>query len=224
MDMVVGLGKLPSEIGNLVNLEVLSAASGSLTGPIPSFIFNMSSLRVIDFKNNSLSGSLPLDIQYDLPFLKELRLDSNKLSAQFPPGLWECKWLQILSLESNDFTGSISNNIGNLTLLRELSLGLNKLTGTSQTLLGLFPTSLHSKSVAVVWKPLAPLKTQDLNFTLCEGALPEEIGNLNLERLSVSFTCLTYLIPSQIFNKSTTRIIILDGNQFSSHLPSSLGL
>ncbi|THF99018.1 hypothetical protein TEA_017933 [Camellia sinensis var. sinensis] len=181
-------------------------------------------VRVTDFKNNSLSGSLPLDIQYDLPFLEELQLDSNKLSGQFPPSLWECKWLQILSLESNDFTGSISNNIGNLTLLRELHLGFNKLTGTYQTKLGLFLTSLHSKSAAVVWKPLGLLKTQDLNFTLCGGTLPEEIGNLNLERLSVSFTGLTGLIPSQIFNISTARIISLNGNQLSGHLPSSLGL
>ncbi|THF96636.1 hypothetical protein TEA_001619 [Camellia sinensis var. sinensis] len=89
-------GGIPSEVGYLVNLEIFSAGSSSLTGAIPSFIFNMSSLRVIHLTNNRLSGSLPLDIQYDLPFLEELQLQSNQLSGQFPPGLWACKALKSL--------------------------------------------------------------------------------------------------------------------------------
>ncbi|KAF5942322.1 hypothetical protein HYC85_019964, partial [Camellia sinensis] len=56
------------------------------------------------------------------------------------------------------------------------------------------------------------------------GALPEEIGNLNLEILSIPSAGLTGLIPAQIFNKSTRRFISLSSNQLSGHLPSSLGL
>ena len=131
-------GEIPSEIGQLANLEQMNLASGSLTGHIPSVIFNISSLKRIDLANNSLSGNLPLDRHCDLPFLEELYLHSNQLSGQFPPGLWECRSLQILFLSKNNFTGSISNKIGNLTLLRELSLGTNKLTGKSETLVSLF--------------------------------------------------------------------------------------
>ncbi|CAL5414436.1 unnamed protein product [Camellia sinensis] len=225
-------GELPSEMGNLVNLEVLNAKSGSLTGPIPSFIFNMSSLRVIDFTNNSLSGSLPLDIQYDLPFLEELQLNSNKLSGQFPPGLWECKWLQILSLAINDFTGSISNNIGNLTLLRELHLGFNKLTGSLPEEIG----NLHLERLTFAFTGLTGLipsqifnistaRIINLNGNQVSGHLPSSLGLWlpNLKELYLAENKLSGTIPSSISNASKLTILEMTTNSFTGAIPNTLG-
>ncbi|XP_028059948.1 LRR receptor-like serine/threonine-protein kinase EFR [Camellia sinensis] len=225
-------GELPSEMGNLVNLEVLNAKSGSLTGPIPSFIVNMSSLRVIDFTNNSLSGSLPLDIQYDLPFLEELQLNSNKLSGQFPPGLWECKWLQILSLAINDFTGSISNNIGNLTLLRELHLGFNKLTGSLPEEIG----NLHLERLTIAFTGLTSLipsqifnistaRIINLNGNQLSGHLPSSLGLWlpNLKELYLAENKLSGTIPSSISNASKLTILEMTTNSFTGSIPNTLG-
>ncbi|XP_059635694.1 DNA damage-repair/toleration protein DRT100-like [Cornus florida] len=86
-------GVIPTEIGNLKQLEGLILSTGSLTGSIPSSIVNISSLRSIDFTSNNLSGSLPLNIQYDLPILEELFLMTNRLSGQIPSKLGECRGL-----------------------------------------------------------------------------------------------------------------------------------
>ncbi|KAL7176488.1 hypothetical protein ACSBR2_029924 [Camellia fascicularis] len=225
-------GELPSEMGNLVNLEVLNAKSGSLTGHIPSFIFNISSLRVIDFTNNSLSGILPLDVQYDLPFLEELQLNSNKLSGQFPPGLWECKWLQILSLAINDFTGSISNNIGNLTLLRDLNLGFNQLTGALPEeignlnlerltipftgLTGLIPSQIFNISTA---------RIINLNGNRLSGHFPSSLGLWlpNLKELDLSENKLSGTIPSSISNASKLTVLQMTTNSLTGSIPNTLG-
>ncbi|GFS41841.1 hypothetical protein Acr_00g0076630 [Actinidia rufa] len=62
------------------------------------------------------------------------------------------------------------------------------------------------------------------DYPVLRGTLPEEIGNLNLEKLSIHEASLTGLIPFQIFNMSTIRIIDLGFNQLSGQLPLSLGL
>ncbi|GFS41853.1 hypothetical protein Acr_00g0076730 [Actinidia rufa] len=252
-------GVIPSEIGNLANLEIVSVQSGSLTGSIPSFIFNISSLRIIDLTNNNLSGSLPMDI-HDLPFLEELYLTSNQLSGQFPPGLWECKGLRSLSLSVNKFTGSISRKIGNLTLLKRFISRSKQFDSYNRIIAPRFAHKQGTRLIKVHCH-------QDIQATqlytsvltgriahkslmhipnMCAGmcaivspsaiaclsiarvclssALPEEIGKLNLEKLSIQEASLTGLIPFQIFNMSTVRIIDLGLNQLSGQLPLSLGL
>ncbi|KAI8004762.1 LRR receptor-like serine/threonine-protein kinase EFR [Camellia lanceoleosa] len=200
-------GGIPSEVGNLVNLEIFSAGSSSLTGAIPSFIFNMSSLRVIHLTNNRLSGSLPLDIQYDLPFLEELQLQSNQLSGKFPPGLWECKGLKRLLLSFNDFTGSISKNIGNLTLLRDLYLGDNKLTGA-------LPEEIGNLNLEILSIPSAGLT----------GSIPSQIFNKSTRRfISLSSNKLSGHLPSSLGLWIPNRKIDLSWNQLSGEIPSTIG-
>ncbi|KAI8003478.1 LRR receptor-like serine/threonine-protein kinase EFR [Camellia lanceoleosa] len=224
-------GGIPLEVGYLVNLEIFSAVSSSLTGAIPSFLFNMSSLRVIHLTNNRLSGSLPLGIQYDLPFLEELQLQSNQLSGQFPPGLWACKALKRLLLSFNDFTGSISKNIGNLTSLRDLHLGDNKLTGAlpeeignlnleilsipSAGLTGLIPSQIFNKST----RRFISLSPNQLS-----GHLPSSFGlwlpNLKID---LSWNQLSGEIPSTIGGAQTLVTLSLAGNKLQGPIPQSLG-
>lgn len=106
--------------------------SSSLTGPVPSTLFNISSLEIINLSKNKLSGSLSSDILWNVPLLKDLRLQTNLLTGQIPSGLWGCERLQMLSLGENNFTGSISEQISNLTVLRGLNLESNNFTGTSK--------------------------------------------------------------------------------------------
>lgn len=56
------------------------------------------------------------------------------------------------------------------------------------------------------------------------GKLPSEIGYLKLGLLFVNFNSLTGTIPSEVFNISTMRVMTLQENQFSGHLPSDLGI
>lgn len=75
-------GEIPSELGNLTRLKLLSMRGVSLKGEIPSFIFNISSMISLDLANNSLYGSLPVGMHFNLPNLEWMLLYSNKLTGQ----------------------------------------------------------------------------------------------------------------------------------------------
>ena len=48
-----------------------------------------------------------------------------------PSALSKCTYLQILVLSFNDFSGAVPKDIGNLSKLKELYLGRNRLQGAN---------------------------------------------------------------------------------------------
>jgi Leucine-rich repeat (LRR) protein len=106
-------GNLPTEIGNLVNLEVLDLG-----------------------RNYQLTGSLPASIG-KLTKLKQLLLNGNGFSGGIPPELGNLQNLEELDLGDCNFTGSIPASLGNLTKLSRLMLYGNSLGGTIPNLLGI---------------------------------------------------------------------------------------
>ncbi|XP_059671113.1 LRR receptor-like serine/threonine-protein kinase FLS2 [Cornus florida] len=186
-------GIIPSEIGNLPRLEMLSIHSGSLAGTIPSSIFNISSLKIIDFINNSLFGNLPVNIHCDFPVLEALYLSSYLLTGEIPSNLWECRGLQELALSDNKFTGNISKNIENITFLKALYLDGNGLKGTLPNEIGnlnLEGFSIHENNLSGLIPSnifnVTTMKIFDLNDNQFSGHLPSTMGFWlpNLEELS----------------------------------------
>lgn len=81
MHVIIITGGIPTEIGELWNLEMLSISSASLTGNIPISIFKLLFLKVINLSNNSLTGSIPAGSSYSLPQIQHLYLSSNHLTG-----------------------------------------------------------------------------------------------------------------------------------------------
>ncbi|XP_074566214.1 uncharacterized protein LOC141822784 [Curcuma longa] len=52
-------GPLPSNLGALIQLEILDLSNNNFTGQVPDSFVNMRSLTLLDLSNNSLSGTLP---------------------------------------------------------------------------------------------------------------------------------------------------------------------
>ena len=52
-------GPIPSELGNLTNLERLSLWGNQLSGPIPSELGNLANLQALSLDSNQLSGPIP---------------------------------------------------------------------------------------------------------------------------------------------------------------------
>ena len=100
-------GSLPSELGLLTQLTLLSFRFNDLTGSLPSELGLMSKLTAMKLRSNRLSGSLPIQLGI-LNQLSLLRLFENELTGLMPAEIGLLSQLQILSLSKNDqLTGNI---------------------------------------------------------------------------------------------------------------------
>ena len=121
-------GEIPSQIGQLTNLETLKLQYNELTGSIPPEIGNLTNLVKLDLRYNNLSGSIPTEV-WSLISLKELRIQKNQLSGTIPSAIGNLTELTHLYLYGNQFTGSIPAEIGNLINVWKLHLNNNQFTG-----------------------------------------------------------------------------------------------
>ncbi|XP_028773181.1 receptor-like protein EIX1 [Neltuma alba] len=76
-------GKIPRELGMLVELISLNLSRNQLDGEIPSEIGRLTSLESLDLSKNHLFGSIPSSFA-QLNYLEVLDLSSNNLSGKIP--------------------------------------------------------------------------------------------------------------------------------------------
>lgn len=113
------LGRLPSQVYQLTNLQQLNLQGCGLT-EISHEIGNLVNLEVLNLSHNKLK-TLPAEIG-KLKNLKQLILTGNHLE-HLPPEVWELTQLSVLWLEGNNIT-HIPTHIKNLTKLTNLHIGM----------------------------------------------------------------------------------------------------
>jgi len=207
-------GEIPSEIGNLQNLELFNIENNNFAGPIPFEIFNISTLQDIAITLNNLSGHLPSNIGLFLPNLQKLYIGANELSGTLPSSISNASQLIDIELVQNSFSGLIPKTLGNLRLLERLNLGQNNLTVGSPEL-----SFFSSLSNCIYLKALI-LSDNPLN-----GIMPSSVGNLStsLRRFSM-FNCnIKGSIPSDIGNLSSLTTLNLQTNELAGPIPSTVG-
>ena len=106
---------IPSEIGNLTNLERLVLNDNQLTGSIPSEIGNLTNLIWLILDVNELTGSIPSEIG-NLTNLTRLFLGDNQLTGSIPPEIGNLTNLTLLFLYNNQLTGDVPESICNLDI------------------------------------------------------------------------------------------------------------
>ena len=121
-------GLIPSELGNLDNLEWLNLSNNQLSGLIPSELGNLDNLELLGLGSNQLSGPIPSELG-NLDNLQALSLDDNQLSGPIPSELGNLDNLQALGLSSNQLSGPIPSELGNLANLQALGLRDNQFSG-----------------------------------------------------------------------------------------------
>ena len=117
--------QLPSELGQLSQLQVLSLGGPLLTGTIPPELGQLAHLEQLTLAGSRLSGAVPPELG-QLTRLWKLELHSNRLTA-LPPELGRLLRLTHLSLAGNRLT-ALSPELGRLDRLDRLGVANNRLT------------------------------------------------------------------------------------------------
>ncbi|XP_022718160.1 probable LRR receptor-like serine/threonine-protein kinase At3g47570 [Durio zibethinus] len=231
-------GFIPRNIGNLTQLREVFLGLNNIEGEIPASIFNISSLTIVSLSQNNLSGRLPDDTCYHLPKLEELYLDYNQLSGNIPSNIGKCYNLQYLTLSTNQFTGLIPKSIRNLTMLKAIYLGENRLEGNLPPM-----TSVQRLEELVLWgnnlsgnipnfiPNASMLKVLELEDNSFSGILPDSLGNLrHLELLDISFNHLTtkpatheWSFLSSLANCKNLMVLSVSRNPLNGILPTYIG-
>lgn len=120
-------GSIPSDIGQLSELDNLSLRDNQVSGTLPVELGKLKTLSRLDLASNRLAGTVPTGIVGELSNLEILDLQSNRFTGSIPTRLGSRMWY--LALGGNEFTGPIPPELGRLSVLRLLNLQHNKLSG-----------------------------------------------------------------------------------------------
>ncbi|CEM16706.1 unnamed protein product [Vitrella brassicaformis CCMP3155] len=205
-------GPIPEHIGRLRRLRVLEIwGNNRMEGPFPASVTSCRNLTRIRLESIGLTGPLPGDLG-TLSRLDDLWLANNSLSGELPRSLlsgplpielggW--KSMDFLGLGNNKFTGPIPAELGQLSKLRGLYLGNNRLSGPVPIELG-------------GWKSMEYLDLTNSNFS---GSL-EPLRHLTLMK-HLFLRNNNFSGSLEPLSNLTTPLIDLDvsNNSFEGYLP-----
>lgn len=201
-------GEIPSSLGFVPNLRVLSLSQNSLNGSIPKEIGDLAFLEQLDLSYNNLIGQIPNEIK-GLKSLTILDLSWNKLEGNLPHTIGELQLLQKVDLSSNKLIGKLPSNLGNLTRLVLLDLSHNFLNGP-------FPQNLQS---------LKLLEYLIIDNNPIKSMIPHFMENLwNLKSISFSHCGLFGSIPNIFTLLNNLSSLSLDNNTLIGNVPQNLAL
>lgn len=124
-------GEIPSEYGDLRNLQILDLEANSLGGQIPSSFKFLDSMQLMNLRRNRLTA-INADAINQMDKLLAVALDSNSFEGKLPD--FNLPNLLGITLSDNAFSGEIPNSMAGLSRLEMLALDNNNLTGSLDVL------------------------------------------------------------------------------------------
>ena len=126
-------GKIPKEIGKLINLKRLNLSCNFLSGEIPEEIGKLTNLESLRLGANKLTGKIPKEIgkliNLERLYLHNKKYNNNNLKGEIPKEIGKLINLKYLYLSDNKLSGEIPKEIGKLINLIDLDLSNNQLYG-----------------------------------------------------------------------------------------------
>ncbi|XP_004512441.1 uncharacterized protein [Cicer arietinum] len=200
-------GKIPAELGNLVNLYLFTVENNRFEGMIPTTFVKVQKLQVLELRGNKLSGSIPAFIG-NLSQLFYLGLGHNKLEGNIPPSIGNCQKLYYLDLSQNNLRGTIPIEVFNLfSLTKLLDLSRNALSGSLPQEVG------RLENIGM------------LNFSEnhLSGDIPKTIGKCeSLEYLHLQGNSFHGVIPTSLVSLKSLQHLDLSRNRLSGSIPKGL--
>jgi len=225
-------GTIPSAIGLLTNLKALYVRQNSnLAGTLPTELVNLMVLDVLDLSKNQLTGTMPREM-FLLTSLKELYLSDNLLAGPFPTEFGLLTTLIRLTLRANvNMFGTVPTELGRLTALEGLYLAGTQLNGTIPSEMALltslreayWETNQLSGPLPTELGLLAKLDVLYLHSNQLNGTIPTTLGQMKtLRNLCLRYNRFSGPIPSQLGMLSNLKIIQLEYNSFSGVVPEEM--
>lgn len=226
-------GTIPSSLGKLSSLLWLMLANNQLVGEIPPEIGNCSSLLWLNLANNKLSGHIPPELS-NIGRNPMPTFESNQQRGRIIPGSGEClmmkRWIPadyppfsfVYDLLSRKTCRSVWDQLLKGVWLFPIcapgtSVRTNQISGYVQlsgnTLSGEIPSDIgkmHNFSML------------HLGINNFSGRFPQEIGELPLMVLNISFNRFSGEIPREIGEIKCLQNLDLSSNNFSGTFPASL--
>jgi Leucine-rich repeat (LRR) protein len=201
-------GIIPTDIGNLVNLQTLGLEMNQLTGTIPSSIGKLRNLRVLSLRSNKISGSIPSSLG-NCTSLINLELHANNLNGSIPSSLENCQNLLSLLLSRNNLSGPIPKELMRISSLsRYLDLSENQLTG----------------SLPMEVDKLVNLGYLTVSYNRLSGEIPRTLGScVSLEYLYLADNSFHGSIPESLSSLRALQVLYLSRNNLTGKIPKSLG-
>ena len=213
-------GRIPPELGDLINLETLSLSMNQLSGSIPPELGKLANLRTLSLSRNRLTGTLPRELgslirleRLDLAVSYDLTLTPPRplyvLSGPLPPELGNLIRLKELDLRGHKFTGTLPSGFARLSELSYLALTCNSLSGP----------------VPPVLRRLRQLRHLDLFGNQFEGAIPawlDELDDLEYVDFDSNYF-LTGPIPTSFTRLDRLVSLGLGSNRLFGPIPPRLG-
>ncbi|XP_057426906.1 receptor-like protein EIX2 [Lotus japonicus] len=219
-------GRLPTWLGQLVNLEYLDLSSNFFSGPIPLSLGKLSKLRYLDMSKNKLDGGVLPDNIGQLVNLTNLDISSNNFVGVIPQTLGKLVNLQGLDLSNNSFHGLVPQSLNQLVYL---NLANNQISGSLPKNIGYTMPSLWNLLLGNNHLngsiPISLCETVFYNLDLSKNNLSGEIPNCGKnhrqawEEINLSSNKLSGVIPTSLCQTNPARLV-LSKNNLSGEIPN----
>ncbi|KAF5180056.1 Leucine-rich repeat receptor-like protein kinase pxc2 [Thalictrum thalictroides] len=180
----------------------------NLTGPLPEGLFDLPMLKQVYIEDNKLSGPLSLGKSPKSSRLTDLSLLRNQFTGPIPSSsISQFTQLEVLLLDDNKLSGGIPYGIQRLKNLTILSLRNNQLSG----------------GIPNVFRSLALLKELYISHNNFFGEIPASFSFLapQLQIFNASRNALTGKIPNYLNNFEKLETLDLSYNQLSGQIPKT---
>lgn len=221
--------RLPSQIGELADLEYLWIDNNRMGGPLPSEIGRMNSLIQMDIYSNRFASSIPTTLG-QLRNLERFSAYSNLLQGSIPTQIGNMNYLRELFLDSNGIQGSIPSELGRATALYDLRLFDNKLIGSIPSALSnledleiLYLDSNELTGPITVIEEIPSLVDFQAFRNRLTGTISNDIGNLEeLSVLDLNTNRMRGNIPDSLGESGSLEKLDLHKNEFGGNIPEGL--
>ncbi|GKB09219.1 probable leucine-rich repeat receptor-like protein kinase, partial [Tanacetum coccineum] len=208
-------GRLPGDIGQLTELQILNLSYNNLTGSLTAAIGKLKKLTNLVLVGCGFNGPIPNDIG-NLERLRYLSLNTNGFTGSIPPTIGNLKSLYWLDLSQNNLTGSLpvsdttTPGLDMLINTKHFHFGDNQLDGD-------IPLRLFNSKMTLIH-----LLFENNRLT---GPIPSTLGLVtSLEVVRLDRNSLSGDVPSNFNNLTNVTELHLSNNKLTGPVPNLTGM